>query len=214
LDDIRNFDGHDGGVDIRILDACMSKRARFAAIWTALAIFATFVLIILGVDRYEAKLAKINWPLVSLICVFVFGGVALYRWNSDITRYNLIDMVMNQKTGKADPYKHLLFLFAGIAAWAIVQVVLAESWDTLTPLLTLVLGFFVLKPTVDNMSDAYASRPAPTPSDGAGNLQQVINAPAADTVNATPQQPVQPAPAEAATDVELPTVQKARKGKR
>ena len=171
----------------------MSRRIKWTAAWSALAIASTFVLIVLAVDRYETKLEKINWPLVSLICVFVFGGVTLYRWNSDLARYNLIDMVMNAKTGKADPYRHLLFLFAGIAAWAIVQVVLAKSWDTLTPLLTLVLGFFVAKPTVDGIADAWASRPASTAPDG-GNSQQIINAPAADTV-------VAPAPAEAATDV-------------
>jgi len=191
----------------------MSTRVKWTALWGGLAILSTFVLIVLLVDHFEAKLEKINWPLVSLVCVFVFGGLIVYRWNADITKYNFIDMVMNQKTGKADPYRHLLFLFAGIAAWAIVQVVLAKSWDTLTPLLTLVLGFFVAKPTVDGIADAWASRPASTPSDGAGNLQQVINAPAADTVNAQPS-PAQPDPAEAATDVGPPTIQKARKGKR
>src|SRR6185312_8282153 len=164
---------------------------RWAAIGSALLILSTFVLIVYVVDRFEVQLTKINWPLVSLICVFVFGGVTLYRWNADLQRYNLIDMVMNAKTGKADPYRHLLFLFAGIAAWAIVQVVLAKSWGTLTSLLPTVLGIFVAKPAVDGIADAWASRPASTAGDG-GNLQQVINAPTADTVNA------QPPPAEAA----------------
>jgi hypothetical protein len=54
------------------------------------------------------------------------------------------------------------------------------------------LGYFVAKPTIDGISDAIASRPAPT--EPSGNLQ--INAPNADTVN------VPPRPAEAATDLQ------------
>jgi len=171
----------------------VSRRIKLTAAWSALAIASIFVLIVLAVDKYEAELEKINWPLVSLISVFVFGALTIYRWNADLPRYNLIELVMNPKTGKADPYRHLLFLFAGLTVWAIVQVVLNKQWGSLTALLLPSLGFFVAKPTVDGFADAWASRPAKA-ADSAGNLQQVINAPSADTV-------VAPAPAEAATDV-------------
>lgn len=155
----------------------MSKRVRWAALWSGLGILVTFGLIVFAVDQYEAQLTKINWPLVSLLSVFVFGGVAIYRWNSHEQSYNVLSLVM--KNGQPDPYRHLLFFFAGLTAWAIVQMVLDKQWQYLAAVLLPSLGYFVLKPTVDGMSDAFARRPAA--AEPTGNVQ--VNAPNADTVN-------------------------------
>lgn len=181
----------------------MSIHVKWPALFSVIAGLMTLVLIVFVVDRFEAQLVKINWPLVSLISIFVFGGMLVYRWNDQLARYNVIELVMNPKTGKPDPYRHLLFLMSGLGAWACIQVVLNKQWDVVTPLLTLLIGAFVAKPALDGFSDAIASRPAaPEPS---GNTQ--INAPNADTVN------LRAAPAEAATEVEPATIVKAKKGK-
>ncbi len=136
----------------------MSKRTTWHAFWAAVGAFAAFALIVYAVSRYEDVLTKINWALVSLLSAFVFGSVAIYRWNDELAKYSLVDLVMNPKTGKPDPYRHLLFLFAGLTVWAIVQVVLAKEWGNLNALLLGALGFFVAKPTIDGISDAIASR--------------------------------------------------------
>src|SRR5690242_20187159 len=113
----------------------VSNSSKWRAGAVALAAIMTFVLIVIAVDRYEDSLAKINWALVSIMCGFAVAAVAVYRWNRWGPKgYNLVDLVRNPKTNRADPYRHLLFVFAGIGAWAVVQVVLAKSWETLTPL--------------------------------------------------------------------------------
>ena len=186
----------------------MSHRVKWTALWTVVGGLVTLALIIVGVDRFEAQLTKINWPLVSLMSLFVFGGFMIYRWNDELARYNLIDLVMNPVTGKPDPYRHLLFLMSGLGAWACIQVVLAKQWDVLTPLLTLLIGAFVAKPTLDGFSDAIARRPpAEKP---VGPVQ--VNAPHADTVNV----PAQPAAGEAASEFAGPPtiIPKAKKRKR
>lgn len=119
---------------------------------------ATLALIILVVDRYGADLTRTNWALVSLLCALVFVATVIYRWNEIAPGYEVMDLLMNPQTGKADPYRHLMFFFAGLTAWAIVQVVLAKEWTTLTPLLLGALGFFVAKPTLDGFANALGRR--------------------------------------------------------
>lgn len=135
----------------------MSERQRYTAIAGVIGIVFAFAGIVLIVDRYEKQLSHINWALVAILAGFALAAVAVYQWNARPGGYELVDLVM--KDGKADPYRHLLFVFGGLGAWAVVQVVLAKEWATLTPLLAMLLGFFVAKPTIDGVSAAWAARP-------------------------------------------------------
>jgi len=141
----------------------VSKKAMWAtarAIWAALSVLIVFAGIVLFVARYEKELERINWPLVSILCGFAVAGCAVYRWQHNPGSYDLVDLVKNPKTGLADPYRHFLFIFGGLGAWSVVQVVLAKEWSTLTPLLGLLLGYFVAKPAVDGLAEAWCNRPA------------------------------------------------------
>lgn len=139
----------------------MSSRARWRAAIAVLATLLLLLLIILIVNRWGAELEKINWPLVSLLCVFAFGAVMLYRWHmagNDLRRYDLMDLVTTD--GRADVWKHLLLLMSGLGAWSLVQVVLEKQWATVVPLLTLLIGAFVLKPVAKNFTDMLGLRAA------------------------------------------------------
>lgn len=143
----------------------VSKQAQYRAVGLILSLILAFGGIVLFVARYEAELSHINWPLVTILCGFFIAGCAAYRWQTNPGSYDLVDLVKNPTTGLADPYRHFLFIFGGLGAWAVVQVVLAKEWNTLTPLLSLLLGFFVAKPTVDGIADAIASRGQQQPTD-------------------------------------------------
>lgn len=150
----------------------MSRQAQLRAFGVIVALLATFAGIVLFVARFEAELKRINWPLVSVLCAFAFAGYMIYQWQRNPrTTYDISDLVM--KDGKADPYRHLLWVFGGLGAWSVVQVVLAKEWPTLVPLLGLLLGYFVAKPMVDGVASAITSaiinRGAPPQAGGDGS---------------------------------------------
>lgn len=168
----------------------MTERVKWRAIWGLLGVAATLVLIIYIAGHYEKELERINWALVSLLSLLVFGAIAVYRWNDQLADYNVIQLFLNPVTKQPDPYRHLMWAFAGLTFWAIVQVVLEKQWAILTTLLLGALGFFVAKPAIDGLSDAIGRRPVS--QDQPANLN--INAPNADTVNTQGVQPVSTQP--------------------
>lgn len=167
----------------------MSAKTKWEAIRLAIYALAVLVLATLGVMRYGAMLASINWPLVAIICLIALGGYMMYRWNTrDNNAFDVLDLITTDD--RADPTKLAMVFFAGVSAWVIIQKVLNDPHGDITALLTIVLGTFVAKGSVDRIADAIANRPAaPSQDTNLSVLQGAQIAPAA------------PAPAEAATDV-------------
>jgi hypothetical protein len=128
-----------------------------------------FTLSLVVVVQYGDMLYKINWAIVALVFLLSFGSFMLYRFNAKSgNKYDLLDLVMTK--GVADADKHIVWLFAGLSAWVIVQKVLLDPRGDITGLLTLVLGTFVAKQAVGAIADAWKNRPAPQQGGGDVNV--------------------------------------------
>ncbi len=159
---------------------------------------AVFILSIVVVVNFGAQLEKINWRLVSIICIVAAVFFVLYRWNEapkSKNTYDVQDLVMSN--GAADLWKHLILFFAGLSAWVIIQKVLTSPKEDITALLTIVLGVFVSKEILGAFAEAMKSRPAAT----AGPSQDIhITAAAEQPKDAAPGA-AQPLPPPGAADL-------------
>lgn len=136
----------------------MSARTKWEAARIAVQALMVFVLATLGVMRYGNILAAVNWPLVVMICMIAYGGYMIYRWNTSLEQFNILDAIMTD--GKLDSTKLYKAFFAGVAAWVIIQKALNDPKGDVTGLMTIVLGTFVAEAAVNKGIDAFAKRPA------------------------------------------------------
>jgi hypothetical protein len=143
--------------------AVMSEK--YAGLRVGILGLAVFVLAVVAVIHFGAQLEKINWQLVSFICVAAVVLFVLYRWNDlpkNKSTYDVQDLFMTD--GHADLWKHLIMFFAGLSAWTIIQKVITDPKGDITALLTIVLGVFVSKEILGAFADAMKSRPVATPA--------------------------------------------------
>lgn len=148
--------------------------SRLDAIRVVILAVAVFTLSLVVVVRYREELDKVNWSLVVILGMFLFGGYMLYQWQKDPNDYEVLDLLKNAETGKADLWKHLALFFAGISAWAIVQTIVAKL--PATDMLLGVLAIFVGKVAVDGFSKAMERRP-PAVDSGTTVINQPQGAP-------------------------------------
>lgn len=169
----------------------MSNKTKWEAIRISILALGVLVLATVVVMRYGSILSGINWALVAIICLVAFGAWMLYHWNTvGDNQFDVLDLVTTE--GRADPTKVAMMFFACISAWVIIQKVLNDPHGDITALLTIVLGTFVAKGSVDKIADAIASRPAAPSQDT--NLSVLAGAQVTPAAADIP-----PAPAKAAS---------------
>jgi len=144
--------------------------ANLDAIRVATLAVAVFVLSLVVVVQYADQLDRVNWPLVCLLAMLILGGYSVYRWNATSNRYNVLDLLVDHDSGRANIWKHFALAGFALSVWVIVQAVLAKQ--PVGEMLLGVLGIFVGKVALDGFSRAMERRPAAPESPNIGVLNQ------------------------------------------
>lgn len=145
---------------------------------------AVFLLAVGVVIHFGPQLEKISWSLVSILCIAAAIVYMLYHWNAqpdNKSTYSVQDLFMTD--GKADIWKHMIIVMAGVSVWTIVQKVVTDPKGDITALLTIVLGVFVSKEILGAFAEAIKSRPPALP---AGPSQDIHISAGAEIPKAVP----------------------------
>lgn len=99
-----------------------------------------------------ATIWGIRWLNAALLAGVLFGIVLLYRANKrDDNKFDVIDLVTNDQTRRADFAKISIIVFAALSVWVVVTLVQQNHPDQVVTLLPIVLGIFVGARVLNNI---------------------------------------------------------------
>ena len=108
----------------------------------------------------------ITWTNVFLTVAFGFLVVLLWRLNNGTSRFGVDDLFLNEVTRRADIYKLIIAVMAGLSVWLIIKLVSIEKIDAVVTLMPIILGIFVLGRTAGSIwgkGTVAPPDPEPTP---------------------------------------------------